>query len=833
MKRLLLSLALCVSTIAAMAQVWNIQTTAQAWTSDVYQIIGEMNLEDVTSLTFKPGSTINSYDIMIIRNRMPKLTYLDMSEVSIVANDHEYYTGYHSENDVLGPYAFYEVSNLETVILPKSITSLGSYAFANCSRDVMDGMDKYTTGLKTVVFPDGARVTRIGNSAFSQCYNLQSINFPDGLIEIQGQAFSSCGKLTSLVFPKSLKTIGWGAFSSCWGLTSVKFSPYKKSQLRVIESNAFAYCSSLLNFKMPSRVRTIGESAFRGCRNLPSINIPGGVLHIYANAFAECNNLNDVYPETIWPISIDQTTFSTYQTANVHIIPWKWSKREYYWSTEWNQFLNLHTYSRGIGTRGDNEEDEDDIISTTVYFYLPNDVDYVFEDGDLRVDGEPDADFYYGSGLIVEGEEPQKLGEVHVMGKSNYVSNIYMGPGGSTGAEGEYCSFIGNNNITAKKLYIDLTLETNRWHFISFPFKVRRSDIICGGNYVFRYYDSSTRALNGTTGWKDIPENEEFLYPGRGYIFQTDFVPPAVMMEYDEEIPTIRIPVDPEYLDFSGANKSITIQPYPSNNASNASWNFLGNPYPCYFDLDETDYEGPITVWNGTGYESVRKGDDVYHFSPHEGFFIQKPDGTDAMLFQAKGRHTYSQWATIKAEKAAASRAAETSGRQLINLTLSDGSYTDKTRVVFNPNSSESYEIGTDATKFIAAKVTQLYSVDSKAVQYAINERPMGEVRLGYVAAKGGEMTISTSRMDTPVAIYDKVMDITFDLSQAAYTFTTEAGTFNDRFLLVSGGNKTGISTIDAEGSADAPVYSLDGRRVEQTKANRVYITNGMKVIKK
>ena len=187
----------------------------------------------------------------------------------------------------------------------------------------------------------------------------------------------------------------------------------------------------------------------------------------------------------------------------------------------------------------------------------------------------------------------------------------------------------------------------------------------------------------------------------------------------------------------------------------------------------------------------------------------------------------------MKAEKAAASRAATASNRQLINLTLSDGSYTDKTRVVFNPNSSESYEIGTDATKFIAAKVTQLYSVDSKAVQYAINERPMGEVRLGYVAAKGGEMTISTSRMDTPVAIYDKVMDITFDLSQAAYTFTTEAGTFNDRFLLVSGGNKTGISTIDAEGSADAPVYSLDGRRVEQTKANRVYITNGMKVIKK
>ena len=242
-----------------------------------------------------------------------------------------------------------------------------------------------------------------------------------------------------------------------------------------------------------------------------------------------------------------------------------------------------------------------------------------------------------------------------------------MGTGSSSGDDGNYFSIIGNNNVSAKKFYIDLKLETNRWHYISFPFKVRRSDIICGGNYVFRYYDSATRALNGTTGWKDIPENEEFLYPGRGYIFQTDFVPPAVMMEYDEEIPTIRIPVDPEYLDFSGANKSITILPYPASDASNASWNFMGNPYLSYFDLDEGDYEGPITVWNGNGYESVRKGDDVYHFRPLEGFFIQKPDDADAMLFQAGGRHTYSQWAAIQAGKTAATRAAEASSRQLIN----------------------------------------------------------------------------------------------------------------------------------------------------------------------
>ena len=134
MKRLILfSLTLCVGTMTAMAVSYTIKTTAQPSTSDVQTKIGEANLIDVTSLTFLSGSTINSYDIMIIRNRMPNLTYLDMREATIVANDHEYYTGYHSENNVLGPYAFYEVTNLETVILPKTITSISSYAFGNYS----------------------------------------------------------------------------------------------------------------------------------------------------------------------------------------------------------------------------------------------------------------------------------------------------------------------------------------------------------------------------------------------------------------------------------------------------------------------------------------------------------------------------------------------------------------------------------------------------------------------------------------------------------------------------------------------------------------------------
>lgn len=828
MKRLLLSLTLCVGTLTAMAVSYTIKTTAQSATSDVLDKIGEPNLIAVTSLTFEPGSTINGYDIMIIRNRMPDLTDLDMGEVTILANDHEYYTGYHSENDILGPYAFYQLSNLVNVTLPKTITAIGQNAFSSCAN------------LKKVDFPDGANIIMIGGSAFSNCNNLQSIELPEGLKYIDNGAFQMCNSLNNIVIPSSLSYIGSWAFGMCSGLTKITFVPDDVKNIKLsINYSAFSNCSNLTNIALPPQLVYIGGCAFQYCGGLTQINIPSAVKTIGERAFDGCTNLNKVETNIAVPLHIDQTTFCTYQTAKVFYPIVGNSPDQYFWNTEWNQFLDLHPIDpdnidpnasgSGSGTGGDN--------SLSIYFYVPNDKDFEFADGDVRIDGEPDVDLYAGSGLTVEGEETQKLGEIHLNGNGG--SNNNMPSGENTGSEGEYGSIIGNGNIEAKKLYFDLELQSNRWHFMSFPFKVRRSDIVCKGNYVFRYYDSENRAKNGTTGWKDLPASEEYLYPGQGYIFQTDYYndgmtgPAMGEGNVSEPDPTISIPVAPDNLDFSGANKSNTIKPYPSSNASNASWNFMGNPYPSYFDLDEVLYEGPITVWNGNGYECVKKGDDVYHFRPLEGFFIQKPEDMSTVVFQAAGRHTYSQWAAIQAGKTATTRAAEASSRKLINLTISDGSYTDKTRVVFNPNCSDSYEIGTDATKFIAAKVAQLYSVDSKAVQYAINERPAGEVQLGYVATNGGEMTISASRMDTPVAIYDKQMDVVFDLSKGAYTFSTEAGTFNDRFLLVSDGEKTAIDAINVEGSADAPVYSLDGRRVEQVKANRVYITNGKKVIKK
>jgi hypothetical protein len=55
----------------------------------------------------------------------------------------------------IGDYAFYNCSGLSSVVIPDSVTSIGDYAFYNCS------------GLSSVVIPDS--VTSIGGYAFYSC----------------------------------------------------------------------------------------------------------------------------------------------------------------------------------------------------------------------------------------------------------------------------------------------------------------------------------------------------------------------------------------------------------------------------------------------------------------------------------------------------------------------------------------------------------------------------------------------------------------------------------------------------------------------------------------
>ena len=106
----------------------------------------------------------------------------------------------------------------------------------------------------------------IGNSAFSRCYFLTSINIPNSVTTIGNGAFAECNSLTSINIPNSVTTIGDGAFDNCSCLTSINIP----NSVTCIEKGAFWGCGSLVNIIIPNSVTTIESGAFGGCNNILS-----------------------------------------------------------------------------------------------------------------------------------------------------------------------------------------------------------------------------------------------------------------------------------------------------------------------------------------------------------------------------------------------------------------------------------------------------------------------------------------------------------------------------------------------------------------------------------
>ena len=723
-------------------------------TSGIMESLGVNKVGSVAKLTVK--GSINSYDVIQFRDKMPLLRELDLSEATVVASDKAFYNGNCTKDNDLGGYAFYGLSKLNYVKLPKDLVSVGNYMFYNCS------------SLREIELPE--TVQSIGSYAFYGCDALKEITIPAGVKSINYDTFSSCDALERVVLPDGLETIG---------------------------SSAFYYCRNLKEIKLPPTVKTIDTYAFYDCSALEEIRIPSSVTSIGSSAFAGCKNLKKVYTYTVEPTAIQESTFSTFQTATLYVPSFSFSN--YYWDDGWKRFLNLAEF---------NEPYE--------YFYVNN--DYVLNDNTGYIEGtegeNPDADINAGGGFIVEGEQGdeetpnQSLGDVNV---------------GSNG-EGTSGSIIGDNNLHIDDLHIRINVKGGRWYFFAFPFDIFFKDISMenGSDYVFRYYDGEERAKKGNGGWKDI--NENHLKAARGYIFQCSANDVLVLNIKDVK--------------FKKEDKYNELVAHVSENLKDASWNFVGNPYLSYYDMADMGYTAPVTVWDGSKYVAIRPGDDDYHFAPYEAFFVQKPEDQESIAFDGQEQMTQNQSNKKKEKQAAARRARSIDPeRLLINLVLGNGTSDDRTRIVFNEHQSLAYETACDATKFSTAGVTQLYTIGSDKVHYAINERPAdnGVVMLGYTAPVAGFYTIEAQRMDAEVYVKDYKTGTLHNLKDGAYSFGTDAGTFNDRFEILLKGTApgtTGVDEVEGEnGEVKGEIYDLQGRKM-QDAGKGIYIINGEKVVK-
>ena len=239
----------------------------------------------------------------------------------------------------IGRSAFYECSNLKSVIIPNSVTTIQDYAFYSCS------------GLTSVLIPNS--VTSISSDAFWKCSSITSITIPSSITYIGSDAFRDCNSiikvlnLSKLSISKGSKNNGYVAYSAkvvynieesaivdslcfytdvegnsfvcgylgnssqivlpqkyngknyniaqyafykCTGLTSLVIP----NTVRSVGDYSFYACSGLMSVSIPNSVTSIGGAAFSGCSALTSITIPNSVTSIGASAFGNCSRLTSV-----------------------------------------------------------------------------------------------------------------------------------------------------------------------------------------------------------------------------------------------------------------------------------------------------------------------------------------------------------------------------------------------------------------------------------------------------------------------------------------------------------------------------------------------------------
>lgn len=825
---------------------YNVNTIAEDSWSGLETAIDHENMEDVMSLTI--NGSINSYDLIVMRNKMFNLHHLDLTNATFKANSYPFYkdgsNSYVTVDNKVATRAFSGQSKLLSVKLPTSVTVVGTSAFAGCkglqtveaqkkletiNGSAFSGCDRLKevklpadgalktigesafygcyalssislpaslqtignatfeySGLKSVTFAENSSLQSIGESAFQYCSSLASMKLPDnGLLKTIGNsAFYYCSSLTSINIPEGITTIEGSTFNGCSKLNSISLP----STLTTISGYAFCKCSSLTFISLPIKLATIGAYAFNSS-GLTELHLPAAIRSIGSSAFAGCSNLKDYYIYTVEPTTVERGSFSNYTTATLHVPSLAWGK--YYLNTNWSFF----------------PEPVEDNEYQYQYFYLTQDLEITAKSL-TNLGSQPEVELEGTSGMIVNlsSGKTVSLGDIHM---SNTASIV-----------------VASGNITAEAIYLEMPVTKGKWYFLSLPHRVKMTNVEAPGKYVFRYYDGAERATNGSGGWKNYTGT--YLQPKQGYIFQAN------------TDGTLKMKVEKADLNLGGGTREDALTTYTATNAQNASWNFVGNPHTSYFDIDETGYTAPITVWTGTTYQAYRAGDDPYHLSPMQGFFVQKPSTTSKMNFPASGCHTSNQWADIKAAKQAAARTRGADNRRFVDLTIGDGETTnDQTRVVFNPVKGQNYEMDCDAAKFMSElPVAQLWTVGSDQAQYAINERPEGEVALAYTAATAGMLCISAERMDQPVWLYDRQEDVTHDLSVGGYLFSTTAGTFEGRFVLLTAPNATAIDKVEAQDGKESTTYTLDGRQLPQGSQPRgAYIVKqgnkAVKVIKK
>lgn len=171
--------------------------------------------------TSKDGQVVNPYDSTVFGG------------ANILSNTYNNGIGvieFDSSVTEIGQNAFKKTTQLDTMILPSSVTYIKAYAFESSGiTDItipptvidISSAAFFNSELISIVIP--ASVKRMGGSVFLSCDSLTNVSISTSLILLDNSMFSGCKSLVSITIPDNIKVIGNGLFYKCSKLSEIRF----------------------------------------------------------------------------------------------------------------------------------------------------------------------------------------------------------------------------------------------------------------------------------------------------------------------------------------------------------------------------------------------------------------------------------------------------------------------------------------------------------------------------------------------------------------------------------------------------------------------------------
>ena len=158
--------------------------------------------------------------------------------------------------------------------------SISNITFGEHVTTIPNYLCQYTK-IKEITIPN--TITSIGEYAFRNCSSLSSITIPNSVNSIGSNAFSSCSSLTSVTIPNSITEIKKSTFSSCTALNTITLG----ENISSLETDAFYGCSSLYMVYSKNPVPpTLGSNVFYGTK-IGIIYVPTASVDVYKAAWSD------------------------------------------------------------------------------------------------------------------------------------------------------------------------------------------------------------------------------------------------------------------------------------------------------------------------------------------------------------------------------------------------------------------------------------------------------------------------------------------------------------------------------------------------------------------